>query len=449
MKKNDNIRYLAFESLMAIENGHIGSKAMLHICFKSVPTTRDRDLLQTIVLGVLRFRNQLDWQILKIVNHPQRLQSEVLQILRIGFFQFLYLERIPVYAIVNEAVQTAHEKVNAGASGLINAVLRHLTKIDRKQNMNSLDENSIEELSILSAHPQWLLRRWRENVPESYFSSILQTNNSVPPVFLRLTKDKKFSNNISSGKISPISEITGAFRAFKLPNSLKSLITSRSDFFIQDINSQWAIQQVELQGQILEACSGRGGKTLSLIGNKAKSKSNPEFQLWTVDLQHSKLIELNNRVKRHFPDLNLDVNTCCLNLLQRQPLFENHFNSVFLDAPCSNLGVIRRHPELKWRIDETYLNRQVRQQKRLLKVISSYVSIDGFLLYAVCSFEPEEGVQQIQSFLEEHSNFEPVPFTEEPYKGANYVFSSEGFVTFYPSEYSGDGFFVAKLRKTN
>lgn len=440
--------------LHAVERGHRGSGAVLAEQLVSLPDRRDRAFTQQIVMAVLRYRLQLDWQIDQFLARPDRLDIDVRTILRMGLAQWWYCDRVPAYAIVDESVRLVREitGISRRSVGLVNAVLRKLVRTERDEALSHLNPDDDGDLAVLSSHPPWLIHRWRLRLRTERLTRILYANNEIPPVFFRKSVQSVFKANGSSltdGFFSgiPTAELRSPGESEKTDYDLDA------NYRIQDLHSQWTSLQLNIEPscRVFDVCSGRGGKTLCMIDRWAADEHWSRTVRFTaadimIDKLHILKKELaimsdNRQNLGQAPPVDLVV----WNFLNDMRGAAGKFDRVLLDAPCSNLGVIRRHPELRWRIKPHDIEEVRIRQRRFLQMAARLVSPGGFLLYAVCSFEEEEGYEVVQSFLESCPDFYCGVLEPPQYKGCDAEQSDEGFITLFPVSHGGDGFFLAKI----
>lgn len=453
MPRNNSVRGMAFQALVRIENGAESSQEVLHECASLLADGRDRALLQTIVLGVLRHRLLLDWLINTRVHKPAQLQREILYLLRTALFQLIFLDRVPSFAVVNETVELTKHLVHRGAASLVNAVLRKFKGRDLEELTKALDSDSVNDRAIMCSHPLWLLQRWQKNMPPALYESVPIINNQVPPLFVRDLDHQCIDvwPQICQESLEPVKGFAGAARVIRPMHLAHIAHSCPGRFHIQDIHSQWTALQLELQAQdcVLDACCGRGGKLLTILSSR-QSASNRVLscESWALDLNVGRLVQFRQRLNEsaRFLSSNM-VRLCCWDLIRTWPALHGRFSNILLDAPCSNTGVIRRHPEIKWRLNPADITRLSILQKQLLKISFDYLAPGGQLVYAVCSLEPEEGPEVIQSLLEHEPTARTIPLEPPRYDGCSYHGSEQGWIHLLPSQTGGDGFFVSKITK--
>jgi len=339
-----------------------------------------------------------------------------------------------VYHVVKESVDYAKVEHGIHIAGFVNAVLRRFLRDLKREDIPlpgvptsdvSLSEH---ELSVIHSIPQWLVHRWTERFGSANAEQLFHAVNT-PPEFTLRVNDKRFSRDeaIQSLKNLGIETRPGLFLESALHVSrLSSLIHSdlirKKMISIQDEASQLAVHALQLKpgSLVLDACSGLGTKTSHIL-----------------DLTNGiRLVAFDNTMNR------LRLADRRANLVQgdviRAPFPDETFDSILLDAPCSSLGIIRKHPEIKWRRHETDIIEFGRQQYAMLTTVWDKLKIGGHLVYSVCSFEPEETVNIIERFkdVRKFALENPLPF----------LFNKKYFLSL-PFETGMDGFFIARLKK--
>jgi len=411
--------------------------------------SRDRRFLVELVYGVLRRRRSLDWIIERFSRFPlSRMDPTILNLLRLGTYQFLFLSRIPPHAIVFSSVEIAKSLRGKKASGFVNAVLRRISK--RGKGVFDLlpKEANAEALAIRTSHPTWLVRRWINQYGFEETEALCAANNHPPPATLRVnilkTSRQELLEKVRHApsfrdailehagiaryglKITPLSAI------FETDWIDSGLVT------IQDEASQLIGEIASPQSgeKILDACAGIGTKATQLMelsGNGA--------HLVCSDNIHWKLKQLKTSAKR----LGIPHPFCVTASMIHPPLANQPiFDKVLVDAPCSNTGVIRRHPERKWRLREGDIIQMAKIQWHILNAAASRIKPGGALIYCTCSLEREEGEDIITHFVEDHPDFSLdncgrfLSEEAEPY-------THNGMFRSFPHRGEMDGFFCARL----
>ncbi|MBW2478558.1 MAG: 16S rRNA (cytosine(967)-C(5))-methyltransferase RsmB, partial [Deltaproteobacteria bacterium] len=369
---------------------------------------KDRALFTAMVFGVLRWRNRLDHIILHFSKTPiQKIEPAVLNILRLGLFQIIYLDRVPDSAAVNTSVEMTKQIGAFRATGFVNALLRKSAKNYNGVDFPAFEKDPIAFLSAGQSLPGWLAKRWLKRFDRESLMILSNTINSVPPITIRTNTLKtareqlilSLENEVE--RIEPATTAPDGIRLFNPKRAISDLSAFNNGWFqVQDEAAQLVSLLLDPQPaeSVLDACAGLGGKTAHL----AQLMRN-QGHLVAMDKDEKKLQQLDSEMQR----LGVSVvrTTCCDLNLPLDPKRHGSFDRILLDAPCSGLGVLRRNPDIKWTSSEADLKRHAGVQKRFLENLAERVKLNGILVYAVCSIEPEENETVIKVFLKKHPEF--------------------------------------------
>ena len=403
----------------------------------------DRGLVKTMVYGVLRQKEYLNYIILKFSKHPlAKMKPRTLMTLRIGIYQLLFLNRIPESAAVNATVNTLKAAGQPAwligfANGLLRTVARNRTSLPTPEQLAQGDT------PILN-HPAWLIERWRAQFGPDKARMICLVNNAEPPLSLRINSRRsalhalleKSGVTATKGFYSPMGLSIDTF-----PGGIASLPGyDLGHFQVQDEAAQLAsllIGPLPLRCRVLDGCAGLGGKTSHLAEllppNGTIVAIEPDARRFGFLRENLKRLGLTERVTPVRTDLQSYTAT------RPQP-----FDAILIDAPCSGTGVIRRQPDIRWNRQPGDLARYQQTQLHLLETAASLLKPGGTLVYATCSLEPEENEEVIHRFLAQHPQYvvdNAAPLLPET---ARRLVDKAGF--FHPSPADGlDGFFAARL----
>jgi 16S rRNA (cytosine967-C5)-methyltransferase len=446
-------RRIALSVLNRLDDTHAFPQQLLHKAFEHEPETirKDRALATELVYGVLRWRNRLDWVISQLSKTPlHRIDPFVLNIIRLGVYQILFLSRIPPSAAVNDSVEMAKAKAPLWVVRFVNGVMRSAVRRGKEISLPDDADDPVQAIAVRESHPLWLVKRWAERLGIEETKRLSEANNQVPPVTVRANTLKVSRQELADALRGHVDDVTPTRFApdglwLRGLRSAVADIGSFSDgwFQVQDEASQLVTCLLDPKpGEtILDACAGLGGKTghiAQLMKDTGKIRA--------MDNQSWKLNQLKGSLAR------LGVSSVTPwhhNLAESIPIgYFGTFDGVLLDAPCSGLGVLRRHPDAKWRKTEVDLERLQADQLRFLGCLAPLVKSGGRLVYAVCSLEPEEGEAVVEEFLKNHAQFvidqAPVGLFDA---GAGLVDSS-GYFRSMPHKQDMDGFFAVRLKRT-
>ena len=401
----------------------------------------DAALCSRIVYGVLQNRMLLDHYIGAYCSQkPDHLQPPLLDILRIGAYQIVFLDKVPDSAAVNESVELAKIMKRGQASGLVNAVLRKIS-----QNKNALPaipgRDAERYLSIRYSHPKWLVKRLVSLLGREGAEAFFAADNDAAPLTvqvnpLRTTAEKLMAELAEAGVtvrehpwVPGCLELSGTGDLTTLP------AFRRGDFLVQDPAARLVslIAGVEPGQKVLDVCAAPGGKSFS-----AAFAMEDRGSMLSCDLHENKLKRIRDGAER----LGL---TCIQTTAADGRIFREEwkdaFDVVLVDAPCSGLGIIRKKPDTRYkRPDDLFALPVI--QAAILDNAARYVRPGGTLVYSTCTILPEENQQVTDAFLAEHPGFEKVPFTlPEP------VGETDGQVTLWPQRHGTDGFYICRLRR--
>jgi 16S rRNA (cytosine967-C5)-methyltransferase len=380
---------------------------------------KDKGLAHQLAAGVLRNRTKLDLAISAKLTHPwNKVQENLRNVLRLGAYQLIYLDRVPKYAAVNTAVEICKKTVGPRQAPLVNAVLRKLGP----DSVAPLECKTPEELADEYSHPRWLVIKWVKKFGFERTRSLLGRNNTVPPITLRpirVTLDQLKESLTSDGL---------SFResAFGIGVSIVHATVdqlpgySDGDFIVQDPAQSMAIDFANLptNGLIWDPCAAPGGKS-TVVSSVSDNVIASDFTEHRVRL----LMENLERAQITIPVLRTDA--------VKPPFRDQSLDAVVLDAPCSSTGTFRKHPDARWRITKRTIRTAAKTQTALLDSVAKLVKPGGILVYLTCSLEQEENQDVVNWFLNSHPEFER---TEED-------------LSIFPDDYGTDGAYGARLAR--
>lgn len=415
---------------------------------------KDRALANALVFGVLRQQGKLDFLIAHFSKTPlEKINPAILNILRIGLFQIIYMSRIPVSAAVNTSVEMAKAFGPLWVVRYVNGLLRNASR-----NVNSVEIPS-QNLSISKSFPEWLVARWSKRFGVDETMELCDASNRIPPVTIRTntlaTTREELMESLRSEEEKQETAKPGVFHmeetgfsptGIRLYNIFKPVHTFNSFkkgcFQVQDEAAQLSsiLLNPEPGDYVLDACAGLGGKTAHL----AQLMKN-QGRILAMDNNKKKLARLDEEMKR----LGISIVSPFVHDLQA-PLAkkkENTFDKILLDAPCSGLGVIRRNPDTKWHTSESEITRCAERQLDFLIRISENLTPGGILVYTVCSTEAEENKQVIQSFLQKRKKFTVDRDIVHLSPKMASLLDDEGYLYTFPHLHQTDGFFSVRIKR--
>jgi 16S rRNA (cytosine967-C5)-methyltransferase len=403
---------------------------------------RDRAFLMELVYGVVRHRDTLDWILRKFLIKSRMPSIDTLNNLRTGTFQIFYM-RVPDWAAVNEAV-----KLEKRHKGLANAVLRNVLRGRREIESElsvmkeSIDESKshVADISVLTSHPEWLIRRWSKRLGPMETFEIAEANNRHTTLTLRVntlraTREevlKKLNGLDIEAEPTPLCPdgvLLKEHLAYSELESLSGLVLAQ-DEAAQLMSYMLAPKPGE---RVLDTCSAPGGKTTHMA-----QLMEDTGEIIAMDTNRQRI----DILKENVLALGLDsIKVVHADITEYKE--SGLFDSIMLDAPCSALGTIRRNPDIKYRHVRKDLARFKEKQTRMLTSAAGLLRPGGKLLYCTCSTEPEEGEEIVKEFLKTSEEFYIIKDLHDVVK----PMSSDGFLRTWPHRHGTDGFFGALLKR--
>lgn len=389
---------------------------------------RDRRFLWNLVMESVRWRSRLDWVIAPLMIRPvERLDPAVRVILRLVAAQTCVLDKIPDHAATDEGVRLAQILAPPGSDRLVNAVSRRLAA-DGRARWAALDR--LEDPSAWPerfSHPAWMIRRWRERWGDRATRELLSWNNMQAPICVRARRDGG----------PPQGEpgwVPGTYRMGEEYRPEEDPGFTQGGWTVQDPSESLVglLPPLGGDGPILDLCAAPGTKTSHLA---------EQYGARVVGMDRTR-----KRVKRLVETIQRTRGGCPILVgdLLHAPFAPRSAAGVLVDAPCSNLGVLRRRPDARWNIQESDLVRHAARQAALLGAAAGLVRPGGWLLYSVCSCEPEETSQVRDSFLSSAPAFRPLqPRIDLPQAGA----PEPGTVAIRPGQAECDGVYACLLER--
>ena len=406
---------------------------------------RDRALASALVFGVLRWRSRLEWVLGNFLTKPDRpLDPAVRLILLLGLFQLDFLDKVPDSAAVNEAVNLAKKHAPNYAPKLVNAVLRAAVRAGKRPDPVESSLPQLERLALSEAHPLWLVERWANELSAEETTALLKANNQIAPLSLRVntaqTSPEALAARLEEAGIEAVkSEYAPEGLLVYGPTGPVTSLPGYSEglFSVQDEAAQVAgLLARPRPGEIvLDACAGLGGKTLHL----AAQSEGPVFGLDPDGGRLAKALKESRRLGLPIHLVRGD--------LRAAPWPEESFDVVLVDAPCSNLGVIRRRPDVKWSKTPDDPARLAELQSSLLAQASKLVKPGGRLVYCVCTTTPEETLGVTDRFWMENIEFGLWPAATFLPESARPLTAPDGVLRAWPHRHGTDGFFAAVFER--
>lgn len=403
----------------------------------------DRGLITEVVNGVLRWRYRLDWYLEQLyVGEYENLIPEVKINLRSSVYQLMFLDKIPPYAVLNEAVEIAKLKYNQKTANLVNAILRNFLRQQKKLELLEMDLDVLDRMAVRFSHPRWLLQRWIEYWGIDEVTRLCAWNNSRPRISVRINNliaDRDlFFKQLDENNIQY--QVHPDFPDFVWINDFSEFrkldLIRKGWVSVQDVSTGLPVLALDPQpGElVLDMCAAPGGKS-SHIAEKMKNTG----RLVSMDRYPGRVAVLRENLRRYEVQ-----NAIVLSADGIMLPFKEKFDRILLDAPCTGFGVLNKRVDLRWKRSVADIENMQKIQLNLLKSAADAVKVGGIIVYSTCTIEPEENEQVVEKFLREFPEFRI-----EKLKGIipdKYLWEKCCVRTF-PHRHQMDGGYVARLRR--
>ena len=440
MNEKRNARDTALDVLMSIHKANAWSDGSLKQAItRNGLDHRDAALATYLCYGVIQNRLLLDYYIgCYCTQKPERLEPVILNILRIGGYQILFMDKIPHSAAVNEAVEMAKRHNRSKSSGLVNAVLRKF--VINWLNMPDIPSDSREEyLSIRYSHPLWLVRRLMELLGDEETEALLQLNNKPIPTTvqtntLKVTADE-LERELSAVSVEKHPWLDGCFSISSTGNLAELPAFVKGHCMVQDPAAHLVVSaaQPRPQDKIMDVCAAPGGKSFA-----AAIAQGDQGELLSCDVHPHKLQLIEKGAQR----LGISsIRTALANGREAHSAWLESADIVLADVPCSGIGIIRKKPDIRYKNPKELLELP-QIQSDILENASAYVRPGGVLVYSTCTLLPEENEQVTEAFLSRHKEF-----TREAFVLPNPIGGTGGQITLWPQRFRTDGFYMCRMRK--
>jgi 16S rRNA (cytosine967-C5)-methyltransferase len=442
----DKARTIAAAVLKDMEEEGAYSNLKLNQYFKSYGLEHiNRNFASEILYGTLRNKLKIDYMISKFSKITlDKMSPWTRNIIRTAVYQIFYMDRVPEFAAVNEAVEIAKAKDRKAAS-FVNGVLRGILR--NKEDYNKIDvKDHIRKMSIEYSHPEWFIKKYLPIFGEEFLCRWMEKNNTPSHMTVRvntLKTDTEDAARLFEEKgigvkrgILPEALILEGYGMIEKSDEYNSgLIT------IQDESSMLASRVLcpAPDSRVLDMCSAPGGKATHMAQLMRNSGEVRAFDLYPHKI---KLIRENAlRMGLHI------IKAQEGDAAKHNQELESYADFLLLDAPCSGLGLMRKKPEIRWRVTEEDIMNLQKVQKDILSNVSGYVKPGGHMVYSTCTITREENEDVLDYFLKTNSEFfidDIHSYIPEELKDS---ITPEGFLKLFPQDHNTDGFFIARLRR--
>jgi 16S rRNA (cytosine967-C5)-methyltransferase len=442
-------RVAAFRVLREVTRGDAQPAAVLAREHRALTDPRDRALATEIVTGTLRWQRALDAAIAGAAARAlDRVDADVLVILRLSLHQLLHLDRVPAAAVVDDAVSLARRAGQTRATGFVNAVLRTLSRarerlpLPPRPTPDAPRDAALAYLGITQSHPDWLVARWLDRYSFEHAAAWTEFDNATPALTLRVNRlvisREALQQQLLDG--DELETTPGRYAPDALVVRHGRLPDANGRFTIQDEASQLVplLLGARPGERVLDLCASPGGKATALA-----SEMDGRGLIVACDARARRMRLLAAAVR--------DSRATNVRLVQvgarDEVPFGPLFDKVIVDAPCSGLGTLRRDPDIRWRRTEADLTGFAEYQRTLLDRAARAVAPGGRLVYATCSSEPEENEDVADAFLASHPDFQLADVREIDAARLGPVSDARGMLRTLPFVHGLEAFFGAAFTR--
>lgn len=433
-------RECALQVLVACRKNNAWADAALQSALRmNELSAQDAALCSRIVYGVMQNKLLLDWYLAAYCTQKiDHLQPPLLDILRIGAYQILFLGKVPDSAAVNEAVALTKNTKRAAAAGLVNAVLRKIAQ--NKSNLPPLPNGETEYLSVKYSHPEWLVERLLGILGREEAEEFLHLNNKSAPMTVQVNPLKTTAEELTlelenAGiTVKPHPWLAGCLELSGTGDLTTLSAFYNGKFTVQDAAARLVTHAADFHrgDKVLDVCAAPGGKSFAAafaMGN--------EGSILSCDLHENKL----KRIREGAERLGITcIETAAADGRAFREEWSEAFDVVLCDVPCSGLGIIRKKPDVREKAAEALAGLPA-IQSAILANSARYVKRGGVLVYSTCTILPEENERITDAFLASHSEFTYETFSVPTFDDV------AGHITLWPQRHGTDGFYICRMRK--
>lgn len=443
----DKARATALKTLYEIfENGAYSNIALGKQLEAGELSELDRAFSTELVYGTIKWKLTIDWIIKQFSSvKPGKISPWIMNILRLGIYQLLYMDRIPVSAACNESVTLAKRYGHSGSSGFVNAVLRNISRSKDKISYPDEKREPVKYLSVKYSYPEWMVEKFLLVYGQGFAESLLSAGNAVPEVTVRVnTLRTSREELIEELKKDGVEARPGKYTADAVvlvnPSSLQRLSAFKKGLFqVQDESSMLAgrILDPKPGDLVIDVCSAPGGKAThmaQLMGDKGL--------ILARDIHEHKIKLIDEAAQRL--GLNI-IKAEIFDASQKDEVNYMKADRVLLDAPCSGLGIIRKKPDIKWTRTAAETSQLPGLQDTLIEAAAGNVKPGGVLVYSTCTILPEENQRVIEKFLKNHTEFELDDIAGLVPGELHEHIEKKGMLNLFPNRDGIDGFFMARM----
>lgn len=441
-------REIALNILIEVNEEGAFSNISISRNIKKEVSSLDEAFIRELVYGVIENRMYIDWIIRKFSKiRFNKISPNIREILRMGIYQILFMDKIPDSAAVNESVKLSKKRSHKGTYGFVNGILRNVSRKKNTIELPKKENDIIEYLSIKYSHPKWMIERWIEEFGEVFTESLCKSNNEKPKLNIRVNTLKISRSDLlekltEEGVTAYESRIADDGIIIEKPIRITETEEFKRGYFqIQDESSMLVAQimRPEEGSLVVDVASAPGGKATHIA-----EKMNNRGKIIARDVYDHKLKLIKENATRLGINIISVENFNALNI--DESLIENA-DYCLVDAPCSGLGLIRRKPDIKWKKNKDDIKEITSLQYEILENASKYLKNQGILIYSTCTIERDENINLIRRFLNNNQEFKLSGFKNLIPQIENLSSAKDGYIELFPNIHRTDGFFIAKLVK--
>lgn len=380
----------------------------------------DKGLITNIVYGTLQHYRYVRymWE-----QYPESVpRDEIAILIDMSVYQLLFLDKVPDYAVLNEAVEIAKQQYEGKYEKFVNAILHNVIRNGKRV----ISGSEVERKAIQTSMPTWIVKMWAKQYGQDVCFQICESLNRIPHQCARVNTLKISKEEVM--KLNPgfVEAKVAKDALYYLNGNIAHTDEYKKGYVtIQDESAQLVCELLDPQSDetILDMCAAPGSKTCH-IGSMMRNKG----RLYALDIHEHRVALIKNNARRMGIIM---VEAMCQDATHLEDTFhENVFDRILLDGPCSGYGVISRKSDIKYHMQSEDMDSCIRMQEKLLDSAVNYLKVDGIMVYSTCTLNKKENEKQIEAFLKRHENF---TLLEEK--------------TIFPYEFESDGFYMAKLKK--
>ncbi len=427
-------RRLAAAVLLDVGDGAWSDEALADALDRSRLSDADRGLATLLVYGTIARQRTLDATISALSNRPlDRLDPIVLTALRLGLFQMGFLDRVPDHAAVMTSVDLVARGA-ASAKGFVNALLR---RAQREGLAPPPASPAVARLGVLYSHPDWLVRMWTDELLPGEVEALLEANNTAAPTCYRALGDRDEALRLLRAHDVEAEPGRYASSSIVIPGPV---LDTDGVAVVQGEASQLVVDLLDPRPgeRVLDACAAPGGKTAAIAARVGDAGS-----VVACDPGRNAAARIRASLRNAGIERGVRIHPRGVETLDAEPA---SFDAVLVDAPCSGLGTLRQHPEIRWRRTPRDLDDLARRQHAILESAARYVRPGGRLVYSTCTIARLENDDVVEAFLADHASFRREARDQLP-DSPGECLEADGTLRTFPHRHGLDGFFAVRLRR--